>query len=858
MVKNDLRLYFLNDQYDDLVVSQFLTKLNHKLYSTSLRQGSLMQNITSYTGYMSDFTVNEDYNKKFGLPPKSYVAKINAEIFPVYDEKRFIRIYGYGSEIPLLTIMKDHSVFARSPIVYIDKYALFKVSFIVFPNQTHVIIKPTPSEGLSINTMNEFISNNAPWSIILNQKSDYYYTYKERTVLFSGTSIDSNLFTEKILYDKKDKTDHWDIYMSISQTEPNLLVQSIATSTEINGRMYFNVSQKFKNYVYSSVSAIKVHLLNSYRKNGHGKFIYDGTNIPIVQIPFDKNPVPIDSIIVWKYDKEDDIKVNLIENNIIHYYPNIYDLRNMWDGTSDLLIEWFENNPPDVDFDNNFKEYMDCYGEDFVTMIINKTAPNPIMEYSPLPEFIFDYDDYKASEFFGDVRAYKLSKLITLLRDNPMRYDLFMNQIYSKIQKKSTMVCTKSTHSYIFNTSKMDNYNECGENTSLRKTFSEPMTYIRFYNRDARSKSVYIFVDGKRIPIEHMMNVGYYGYVYFAKRYVNDNSKIVVDVSNISDMDPVVGDIYFNTMNNFVVFPNPENFRFVSGKDLQYIKSYNNEYINQDLLSYQISLDTYYIIHESFRENYLSMMYYLVTSENEIFSPINADLFVLRSDQTIVPINDKNFYKRIDSHRLSIACVDRSLLNFVIKVTRTDIYQSKYIKNGAVVIMFDRFKGKPDASRFRVFVGGILLSPSQQYVIKLPSKYDGTAEIIITDCPSTGDRNDVLVEYIPFDEEILYNDIPSEQIYRNGLFYFDEISNKPINLRLCRIYIDGLRVSNDDIIYTGINDIYKIKNYSGGRLTIYQQKTDPDPYEYISSKNDMPINMVMKSDSVFENYISNK
>lgn len=853
MTKNDNELYFLNDQYDDLLVSQFLNKINHQLYSTALRQEAVMQNITCYSGTMSDFKSDWDKNWEIGLPYKAYVARINFRLFYIYNEKKFLRKYGYGKVIPLLTIMKDHEVFAKSPVVYIDKYVVMEVSFMIYPNRTYVIIKPAPNEGISIQKMTEFINNDVKWSVVLNQKTDYYYTYKSRTSLFNGTKIDLNHFVDKVLYNKEDKTNNWDIYMSIVPNEPNLLTHSIANIITENGVKYFNISQTFKDYVFNSVSNIKVYAINSYRRSGYGKFISNGNNLPIIQIPFAKNPIPPECIMVWKYDKLTDSTVTKLTNSIVHHYPNVYDLRGMWNGIDDLFIEWFENMPPLMEFDNNLEKYLDCYGSDYASMILNKTAAQPVLEYSPLLSFVYDYDDYQTSPYFGDIRAYKLSKLTPLLHDNPIRYHAFMDYIYTKIQKKSTMTYTITSHPQIFSRSLMDNRNECFDNSSLMKNFSEPMTYIKIYNRNQIDSSCYVYVDGKRIPIEYVMTIGYNTYIYFAKRYITNQSKIVLDVSNIPDMKQVSGALFFNKLNSYSIFDNADDFKYVTGADLLFYRAYNSEFIDASNFSYRISLDTYYINHESFRENFLGDQY-LVTSDLDIFSPINADLFVLQPEQTQITLSNKDFYKKIDIKRFTLAVNNPKLLNHKIIAVRTDIYQSKYIEDGrGMEVTIDVFKGKPDASRFRVFAGGILLN-KDQFTVDIPPTYNDPVTVHIRNFVFDS-RYDVLVEYIPFDEDIIYEGIPTSEMYKDGLLYLDKLSNKPLNLRLCRIYINGHRISDSDIKYTGINDIYKINNYYGEYITIYQQRTDRDPYEYEIAKDNMVLNSVARIDNTFSTFI---
>jgi hypothetical protein len=860
MVKNDNQLYFFNDQYDDFTISNFLTRLNHKLYSTSLRQQDIIQDNGVYFGHMSEFKVDTDINRSYQFPSGTYTTIIKHSLIPLYREKAFIKKYGYNKPIALTTIIKDNKVFTKSPILGIDNYVLMVACLVINRDTITIAIKPTSADGISANLMNTYISNNSPWSISFNHKSDYYYGYKTRDILFTNNTISVNNFTDKVVYNKPDKTNNYDVYLSASSTEPNLLAHSYATTIVQNSVLYFQVDTAFKNTIYQTVQSIKAYVINNYRKNGSGKFIYDGSNIPIIKIPFETNPINVDNINVWKYDSIHGILQYRVSNNIDSYYPNVYDLRQMWDGSSSLYIEWYECNPTGVVFDNNFKDYIDCYDDTYALQMINKTAPSDILNYSPLSEFKYDYDDYKGSEYYGDIRAYKLSKLIGLLEDNPMRYIEFTKFLYNDIRKKSTFNLNITTSPLIYSRSVLSNANECDNDPSLLHTFVEAQSYIKLYNPETINRSVYIYIDGKRIPVTYSFNIGYVTYVYFAKRYITNQSKIILDVSRISDLDAQKsGNIYFTSINSSIKFPNNTAFNEISDADILYYHELDKEYIDNSIIAYTAEVDPFFITHENWRDIYPVMKEYLLTSNSEYFRPTDANLFVLKN--TTVPIDGpaRKFYKKISASRISIKPLQSVGVLKHIVATNCNIYISTYIDSigSTTTILLDNFKGRSDQLRFRLFIDGVLLSPDQ-YTITLPETYDGTVTFNLLSY-TWAEQDDLLIEYLPYDEDIIYDGDVTDTMFNNGAIFLDSVTQRPIDIRLCRVYLSGIRVPDSDIIPLGVNDGYKINGYvRGQRLTIYQQSMDPDSYAYTVSKTKMPINNVAKADSTFALYLQNK
>ena len=166
-----------------------------------------------------------------------------------------------------------------------------------------------------------------------------------------------------------------------------------------------------------------------------------------------------------------------------------------------------------------------------------------------------------------------------------------------------------------------------------------------------------------------------------------------------------------------------------------------------------------------------------------------------------------------------------------------------------------KFREKLTRDRFRVFYSGKLLD-EEDYDIILPLKYNEDVIVNVRNVSAQHKRRDIIVEYLPIDESLLFSGIPDISVYHDGLFWFDHL-DFPIIPEMMKVYINGLRIPREKIIDVGAINIFHLPDYKiGDSLKIFIPALDSFKYGLNTSKK--ILNSEMERNDDFRNYMVEK
>ena len=784
----DPSLYVFNDQYITQLIDKYIFELKDKLYHRSLEAQNTQKNIFSMKEYsyllsneldflmsnsndrlkydedkyvknantlygtLMDFNINHSINNEYGFSAGTLSLKLDSSnIIPYYNKKKFLNNYGYKTVLSLLDIMSDYNTFNRRLLFSIDKYIFLMLKIIILKDGIILIIEDDSVNGISSSTLRDFMVNNKIWCLYSENQSDYYYTYKIKTNLFtSGRDVISmNQITNKKEFDKPDKINSYNILITASTSNPNLLAQSTTTiGLDLDGiTKCFTVSSAYKNYIMNNSNNCYCYILNNYRKTGYSII----NNLPgdeniTMQIPYTTNPIYVNNINIWEYDSINDIKLEKIKNEMTQKFPNLYDLsylpRNI-----DYYIDWYSANIAPIEFDNSISDYLDCYSDSYVDMIVNETAPDILLNYEPLSNFTYDYDDYLAKINNGDIREYKIIKLKELLLDDSARYSKFIKDINNTNRKYIYGSYDMSVDTIIYNRNVMSNTGQVLNSGDL-VSFSEPHTYVIFSNSNSAIRTAILFVDGKRYVPTLVYTENYKTYVYIKKSLLTASSKIIIEIPIVSSSleNKHTGEFSISKINEKVNFPT-NIFSKISGNNLIFYNSSTLDYYDKSIfqLSGNFKVTS---IKNSKNEVLLQIMssdeyvYFIVKVLNYFTMVGNERLAV--QEEFISVVSNLLFNKNIPTDNLFITSSEGNLLNVDISVTNTDTPYTIEIPeiSESPLGIFNVFKEDPNENRFRVYVNGIIVNDNT-YSYTPPNKYMDNATFEITSY-TQNDTNKIL------------------------------------------------------------------------------------------------------------------
>ena len=905
--KHDYEKYFFNDLYDDKEIRDKITSLQTHLYNDILSGKAWFQNNKVINGDIYDLKINEELNRSLGLPANTYSLSLNVNIVPFYEELRFFEKYGYGKLISSMDIIKDKEIFPRNFYFYIDGYYIHDVKIAIWKNRCTIFI--SESHDLSLSDLDSIIDqakSDDLWTILLSTKSDYYLTTSARANLFTDNKIYLSKFTESKKYNKPTKSNCWTMYMTASGSSYNLMMATnVVLEEDVDGE-YFLVPENFKTMIKEKAGTVKCFIINEPECSGSGIYVNtEGIN-PVFEIPFKKNPIPSRNLLVWEYDSATNRKLNPLTVVATMHYPNIYDFSEMIteayftrlytssrqlvvgsDGSVivfgadksgsknyDLYIEWIEPMDDISDYDSYIQEYINCYKNDYASMLVNGELPQLISGYRPIQEFKAGAVDYFRSVYKGDYRAWRLERIIELLQDNPKRFNSFFKNLYYKTKKFNTRSYNQEENPHIYERSILDTKDHCDNAEERYIIFNNqtPHSFIRFYDYHNDEKPVSLYINGILMLPTYEMKYGSTLYVYFPASKVENGETIQLEVE---EFDKPIENHEFRFLRSDSVV-DLEEFHFKRKVSLSNLMLYNvatGEYIDKEDLNMnaQIAIQTIQYIGtdkvDTIEDLYTEII--LADSDESVIEPTDYEYIVLETSEEEHEIVNKDSNRDINIDNISVSIKNISiakekLLRNRIGLVTTDFYAQRvftvdqeYLDTYGNNYIYSNFKGKPSVNRLRVFKNGLRVSQSEYSI-----EFNGYDKDVIFTFNSLESAN-YIIQYIGYDEECLYdNSLQSLKKSNDEILYLSDVVSTPFNTLVHRIYIDGYRIPNNEIkVIEGNMIMIKLSNIehsftNDSNIMIFGQKHDINPYDYLPS---MQFNdHLALSDANFRSYLKSQ
>lgn len=908
--KNDFDSYFFNDLYDDSLIGEKLSDFQNRLYHNILNGKGFIQNNNIINGDTHNIKINQRLNLDYGFSMSTYSLHFKVNILPYYSERAFVTKYGYGKPISSNDIMKDSVVFNKSFYFFINGNYIHDVSIVIKKNESILFITPTSDDtqsNICKKDIDEIIASQKDdhmWTIVLGTKADFYTAFLTRSQLFTDNKIYISKLNEYKVYKKPTKNNCWTLYLTSSNLSYNIMeTTSVALYSDSNGE-YFLVPTEFKNYIYAKATTFRCLIVNEPECSGSGVYMnVDGVS-PIFQIPFVKNPIPKRNLIVWAYDSTYKRKLHPLEVNADLYYPNIYDFSAMLDiayyqllytkekeivvGSDDdpiilaidhsvtkqydLYLEWIEPMSDTSAFDSYIQDYMDCYPDTYATMMVSKTLPDDIQNYHPIVDPKFGAYDYFNSEYKGDYRAWRLSNFIQLLQDNPKRYDELFHMLYYGAKKYITRAYNAETEPHIYERSIKDIKDHCNNANDYRIIFDIAQAYIHFYDPLEEEMPVDLYLNGILTTPTHIMKYGTTHYIYFETTKIANKETIQMDMDLINN-EVVSGTVSFTGINYTYTSEDLELLglsRKTSLSDIVYYIPSTGAYISNDnfAMEAQISVaDIQYIGTDKVDTvSEFADEVTLYDKSKELVVPTDDDYIILRVTRVNHEITDLDSTKEIVLNNVELSLSDKGVQNYLntsIGIATTDFYnkevltvKSSDLSSGTYTYTYANFIGKPTKDRFRIFNNGLRVSPSNINITF--NGYNKNAVIKISNVKV----GELIIQYIGYDEITLYDStVRGLKQTSDEIFYLADILDTPFDTLAYKVYIDGYRVSNDQIKTVGQGNMIMIQidNYSysnTSNIVIYKQKHDIDLYDF--DINSQFLDKIAVTDSTFRKYLINK
>lgn len=871
ITKNDYELYFLNDLYDDEIISDSIDSFRNRLYNDILRSKKYIQNNYMISGSIKDIVSELETNTMYGMTKGSYCLKFDHSIIPHFSEEKFLNHYEYEKPITTTQIMEDGMVFTKSMYLFINNHYILDASIVVRKNACLIFI-PISDENNNTWITKEYFEEilkegDGTWSLLFGSKSDFYYGYQQRSILIRDNKLYVSTLQSHKIYNKPVKNNHWTLYLSDSTFSPNVMSASGTYLQSDQSGEYFVISDKFKEYI-NNAGALKCLVVNEPECTGNGIYLHSQSQKAIFQIPYLKNPVVLDNIIVWRYDNDNDRKLHPIVNTASLQYPNIYDFSSMTTENTNLYIEWIEPIGDNSEYDSYIQDYIDCYGESYANMVINDTVHPLVKAYKPINDSELTTEDYMKSEYRGDYRAWRLSKFIKLLKDNPHRYDRVFEKIYQKNKKFISRSYTYTNSKHIYERSVMNNLDHCGSADENAMYFHEPHTYIKFYNAQCRSLPCTLFINGVRKPITYIMNYGCTLYVYFPVSYIANKEPIQLDTDLDVDTEPEFRSYYMGHLKEDVDLEEKSFTKKNSLSNLLLFLDDTGEYIGLDKFNIILQTSLAKIAYNGWdNTDWVSAIYTnyeLYENQLKLFVPTDANAIILKVDEVDYEVKNKGSQKKIDLRDIELDLLDESLFDKKIMITNSN---QRYTATGTIddsykatkgdIITIPNYKGKPEKSRFHIYFDGVLINPNDYTV-----SFKGYQKNVVIAFQKGIPTGKFVIDILSYDEDVVYNGTLKTLNKANNILHLRNILKAPFNSLVYKVYVDGYRIPNDYLKLLGQGNLMVISSSMGRTISnssnviILKQSMDSNPYEYTGDLQFL--DTVIVDDTKFSNYVINK
>lgn len=540
-------------------------------------------------------------------------------------------------------------------------------------------------------------------------------------------------------------------------------------------------------------------------------------------------------------------------------------------------------------------KFVDAYRTSEIDKLIKKDGADQFIG-NLLWNWNYGFEDYVASKYYGNLRAYQLSKFVKLCNDNlsvrteytrranahnwkVRTYTIQTDDLLNK-QHRVPVLTTEFIH----------------PNPEDRFTFTKPQLWVETTTSDTIARFIEVFVNGLRIKTNLSTVVNGINYIFFDADLAPATSELIVALSRYANEEfegKKTGS--FTLTSASVPVPFPPGFGKVPLDHLLFYDKNTGEILDPNKLGLKFTEKKEQFDIENVKgdvENVITTpgladISYLRTKVKEFYKTSEFQKIILESNKVnvTIPVSPTPPYlppTEVDTDRVEISTDSLEGLNIDIGVTTTNHHFTEYRpirfdenKRYTGTIKIERYKGyalptgvSSDVVRnsFKVYMNGRLI-PFEKITILGPDngtddkihRYDTTLSIsidVVLDTAEANSDGDLIIEYLPFFTSRTNGIYPEFHMAGPCGKYVD--NSKPYS----STYIDAKTASETGGYYAGGKRLSPnqvcVVSEEGQRIFFLKRVPSGSPCEQILTATNDPIcemiDKIISLDSLYINY----
>lgn len=548
--------------------------------------------------------------------------------------------------------------------------------------------------------------------------------------------------------------------------------------------------------------------------------------------------IPSENLFIVSVNKNNEA---VLENNrsVQLHYPNIYEIDGNDLEESSFIVFYMYKTLYDDFFYKDKLRYPYIYltsktDSTTVEEAVNKLLyertnyDNTLLDYF---DNIYNYDDmiyeYNHKDFFSSNESYdyeyKITKLQSIIKNDFSILSYYGRQIISPFE------------SYYLNIKKIDldgrlrtsTEQESDNNTDNVYKFNEECYVFAFRNDSTENLNLRFFIDGVLCTSYFILCMPETDYIYIPKSLIKSDSYIEVEKFNKYSVS------FEET--------------FTHTNDVHTLTFDNNDYISPTLYDLFITDNSYFKLDMSMFDIYVKINdheQYAVKGHEDssiIFQDDDTGEYYISVNDILKDIENtqddeisKLSLKYIPLSKIKVRCIENGLINTPIKFIINKIpYIFHKTMTSAGLPKIKLFNGKvpwkETRSFVRVFVNGRFVPVNYEIEEESP-----TDTYFVPRCfLDVGEK--MTIDISPYSYELEYS---LKEIPDNFIISFDGKLSKPFNLAYYDIYLNGRKLSYNNIIRLTNNKIKVFNVHSKLNLAVYRRDRDYEYYgvtEYVPS-----------------------
>lgn len=584
-------LYFFSDLYSDDLISIFYNRITEETYNRSVRyqrnaQGGIITSQEDdhvYKMHFGDFVDNSDYNRRVGLPLKSWTMRLPSIKLPVANMGRFLRKYGgLYQKIPLDDFISHPEIFGKRFEIFMGKYELAKATIVLNKDDSITLALPYhKTEQENAYTDENFAklkgifsdSDDVIISLVNPSKSFYYNDDLISTAVADGqyylVTVNKTSQMNKII-ERNEESNSWD-FVAYERFNSNLylVTHTSVRSSDANTITFAIPAQQF-NYIRPLIGSGDGGKYGYFIKRGERRsvisYVNSGGRLPVFDFSYIENALSGAHISVFEIDTNYNMRGRrLYDTELIQsFYPNIFDFSEFFNSANPVhsksntisieVYEWLS-----MDTNQKFRDSLAPLRESLGSFYTNFAYEGldggaGIQEFNPTAAF-FDHRDYYTdkdhkSPYYGDIRGYYMDKLVNVIQSDPYTHSLY----YKFMHERDPRIITSSgtPKKFKFNTGLNGEFS--GSNPIIMNTteinpniepcqFTEPHSYMAYRTAGKASRAM-VYLNGRLIqPTLHLMIDGV-NVIFFPVSLIHDVVSQYATEEDLLNASPITVDIF--------------------------------------------------------------------------------------------------------------------------------------------------------------------------------------------------------------------------------------------------------------------------------------------------------------------------